>query len=433
MSPITVGFIGIGILLLLIFLRMPIGFAMAFIGFVGFIYLGSVQGALSIMGMEPFATVSSYTLSVLPMFVLMGQFAFHSGLSERLYYTAYKWLGHLPGGLSMATIGGCAGFAAVCGSSLATAATMGSVALPEMKRYNYDPSLATGSVAAGGTLGILIPPSALFIIYGVLTEQSISQLFIAGVFPGILLAFLFMLTIYIRVRLNPRLGPPAPAVSIMERLAALRGSVDMLALFLLVMGGLYGGFFTPNEAGGVGAAGALLIGVVRRRFTWRGFGDALMETMRTTAMVLTIVIGAMIFNRFLCVTTMPFWLADFVGGLPVPPMAITVVIFIIYVILGCFFDGMAIVLLTLPIFYPVVLALGLDPIWFGVIICIVMEMGLITPPVGMNVYVIRGVAKDVPMYTIFRGIIPFLVPMVACAAILMVFPQIALFLPSTMR
>jgi C4-dicarboxylate transporter DctM subunit len=432
MSPITAGIVGIGVLLFLMAFRMPIGFAMALVGFGGVIYLTSLEGAFSVMGMEPFATTSSYTLSVLPLFMLMGQFAFHTGLSERLYHTAYKWLGHLPGGLSMATIGGCSGFAAVCGSSLATAVTMGSVALPEMKRYNYAPTLATGCVAAGGTLGVLIPPSGIFIIYGVLTEQSISELFIAGVFPGILLASLFMLSIYVRVKLNPSLGPPAPATSMREKLASLRGSIDMLALFLLVMGGLYGGIFTPNEAGGVGAAGALLIGVVRRKFTWKGFVDALIETMQTTAMVLAIIIGAMIFNRFLSVSTIPFWLAGFVSGLPVPPLAIIVVIFAIYLVLGCFIDVMAMILLTIPIFYPVVVALGLDPVWFGVIVVIVMEMGMITPPVGLNVYVISGVAKDVPMYTVFRGIIPFLLPMVVCAAILMIFPQIALFLPSTM-
>lgn len=433
MSPVIIGIIGIVILLFLMLFRLPIGFAMALVGFVGFFYLGSLDGAFSILGMEPFSAVSTYTFTVLPLFILMGQFAFSSGLSAKLFSVAHKWLGHLPGGLAMATIGGCAGFAAVSGSSIATAATMGSVSLPEMKRYNYAPTLATGCIAAGGTLGILIPPSGCMIVYGIITEQSISELFIAGILPGILLAILFMATIYILAKANPELGPSVPATSLRERFTVLLTCGDLLILFLLVMGGLYIGFFTPSEAGAVGAAGAFLIGSVRKKLSLKGIGDALIETVQTTAMIFVIIIGAMVFNRFLAISTIPFVLAGFIGGLPVSPIVTIIVIFFIYLILGCFIDAMAMMLLTMPIFFPVILAIGIDPIWFGVVVVIVSEMGLITPPVGLNVYVIKGVAEDVPLHTVFRGILPFLIPMLVCTAILIIFPQIALFLPSTMK
>jgi len=433
MSPVTIGLIGIGVLLVLMLFRLPIGFAMALVGFAGIIYLGSLDAAFGVMGMEPFSSVSAYGFTVLPLFILMGQFAFASGLSAKLFSLAHKWLGHLPGGLAIATIGGCAGFAAVSGSSMATAATMGSVSLPEMKKYNYAPTLATGCVAAGGTLGILIPPSSCMIVYGIITEQSISELFIAGILPGILLAVLFMLTIYIMAKANPKLGPSVPMVGLRERFMMFLSCGDLLFLFLLVMGGLYIGFFTPTEAGAVGAAGALLIGLVRRKLSLKAIGQSLIETLKTTAMVFVIIIGAMVFNRFLAITTIPFVLADSIGGLQVPPMVTVIVIFLIFLLLGCFIDVMAMMLLTMPIFFPVVLAIGIDPIWFGILVVIVSEMGLITPPVGMNVYVIKGVAEDVPLHTIFRGILPFLIPMVVCTAILMAFPQIALFLPGTMK
>ena len=433
MSQITIGLIGIGVLFLLMFLRMPIGFAMVLVGFIGFIYLGSVEGALYVMGTETFSNISNYNLSVLPLFMLMGQFAFYSGISEKLFKTAHKWLGHLPGGLAMATIAGCAGFGAICGSGIATAMTFGPVVLPEMKKYNYDPGLATGSVAAGGTLAILIPPSNLFIMYGILTQLSIGKLFIAGVFPGILLASLCMATVYIQVKHNPNLALSTPATTMREKLASLRGISEMLALFVLVMGGLYGGIFTANEAAGAGAAGALLIGLIRRRFTLQGFISALVETVKTTGMVFVIIIGAMVFNRFLTLTGIPDALVKFAGGLPVPPLVIVAVLVVIYMILGALFDELAITLLTVPIFFPVILSKGIDPIWFGVVFCILMEMGMILPPVGINVFIIAGVAKDVPMYTVYRGIGPFIIPMVITIGILMAFPQLALYLPNHMK
>lgn len=432
MSPTTAGIVGIGLLFLLLFAGVPIGAALALIGFGGFTYLVSVQGGLNLVGKEIWGSCSMYSLSVIPLFVLMGQFAFYAGISQRLYDTAYKWLGHQRGGLALATIGACAGFSAVCGSSLATAATMGTVALPEMKRYKYDPKLATGCIAGGGTLGILIPPSICFMVYGIITEQSIGTLFIAGILPGILLLSLFLITVYIMCRLNPSLGPRGPAVSWKGKLVALGGVWEMLALFLLVMGGLFIGFFTPTEAGAVGALGALLLALARRQISWQALTTSLGETMRVTCMIFFIIIGAIIFSRFLAVSRIPAELASLVAGLPVPRHAIVVLILFSFLLLGCILESTALILLTVPIFFPIIIALGFDPIWFGVILTLAVEMGLITPPVGLNVFVLRGVAQDVSMYTIFRGIVPFLVALMVCIIILVAFPQISLFLPGIM-
>jgi C4-dicarboxylate transporter, DctM subunit len=428
MSPVTTGFASIIVLLVLVFLRMPIGFAMALVGFAGFVYLGSIEGALRVIGMEPFVTASNYTWGALALFILMGQFAFRSGIVERLYYTANKWIGHLPGGLAIATIAACAGFSAVSASSLATAATMGEVALPEMRRFKYASTLATGCIAAGGTLGILIPPSGIFIMYGILTETSIGQLFLAGVLPGILLTLLFIITIVIQVMHNRNLAPAGKNAPLREKLASIPGMIDMVVLIVIVLGGMWGGFFTPNEAGAIGAGGALLIGLARRKFTRQKFLDSIGGTMRTTAMILAIVIGAMIFNRFLAISTLPMWLASFVQDLPFSPTIVLIVILIIYAFLGCVFDSGAIVLLTVPIFFPVIVALGIDPIFFGVLLTIMAEMGLITPPIGLNVFIIAGIATDVPMSTVFRGVMPFVIPMIVCIALIMIFPQIALVL-----
>jgi tripartite ATP-independent transporter DctM subunit len=412
---------------------MPIGFAMAMVGFGGVSYLIGVKPALSALGLIPYSTAAHYTLSVVPLFLLMGQFAFFSGLSRDAYYAAHRWLGHLPGGLAMSTIGGCAAFAAVSGSSLATAATMGVTALPEMRRYNYDPRLATGSIAAGGTLGILIPPSVAMVIYAVLTEESVGKLLIAGIFPGLLLAFLFMLTIYVMARRNPALGPRAPRASLRERFVALKGAWGITVLFLAVMGGIYGGLFTPTEAAAIGALGSFFFVLGRRENARRNIFESLRESGRVTAMIFAIIIGAMIFNQFLAVTRLPFELADWVGGLPLPRHGILVVILLIYVFLGMVMDTLAMILLTVPIVFPLVETLGFDLIWFGVIVVIMMEQALITPPIGMNVFVLAGVAKDVPMYTVFRGIVPFLIAMLVGLAIIIAFPQIATFLPNAMR
>ena len=433
MSALTIGIVGIFALVLLLLLRVPVGLAMALVGFLGFSFLTSLEGALGLLRTVPFVTTASYDLSVLPLFLLMGAFAFQSGMSKALYRSAYRWVGAAPGGLATATIIGCAGFAAVSGSTLATAATMGMIALPEMKKYNYDPGLATGSVASGGSLGILIPPSSIFIIYGVITEQSIGKLFIAGILPGLLLAFLFIASIYLRTRLHPELGPKARKYSFLDKIAALKESWGIMLLFIVIMGGLYVGLFTPTEAAGVGAFGAFVFALFNKQLNWKVFHKALMETMQTTAMVFVIVIGAMIFGYFLAVSRLPFELASFVGSLPVSPYLILLCILVVYLMLGCILDTLAMVILTVPIFFPVILKLGFDPIWFGVVMVLVSEMGVITPPVGMNVYIIRGVADGVPLYTIFKGIIPFLVMMIICIGLVIVFPEIALFLPNLMK
>jgi len=432
MNPGTIAIIGIVLLIFLFLLRMPVAYVMALIGFLGFAYTVSVEGALIILGKDFWGMFSSYSLTVVPMFVFMGTIAFYSGMGGRLYHAAYRFLGQLPGGLAIATCYACAAFGACCGSTNAGAAAMGKVTLPEMKKYHYDPSLATGCVASAGSLAILIPPSTILIVYGVLTEESIGKLFAAGILPGILLATLFALTVYIICRRNPELGPAGPRFSWKERIASLSGIVEMLVLFVLVMGGLFVGWFTPTEAGAAGAAGAIVIALVRRQLTWRGFLDSLVETTRITAMVFLIVTGATIFGHFMAVTRVPFDLSEWVGGLGVSPNVIMAFIIFGYLIGGCFMDSLALVTLTVPVLYPLILKLGFDSIWFGVIIVLIAEMGVITPPVGINVYVIKGVAGDVPLETIFRGIFPFLVALIVCAAILIAFPQIAIFLPSFM-
>jgi tripartite ATP-independent transporter DctM subunit len=433
LSPLIIGIIGIFFLFLLLALRMQIGFSMALVGFLGFAVLSSVNSSFSIMGMEPFKIGAGYSLTVIPLFILMGQFANHSKMGFEIYQTVYRWIGFLPGGLSMATIGACGGFAAISGSSLAAAATMGMVALPEMKRFKYDHALATGCVAAGGTLGILIPPSTVMIIYGILTEQPIATLFIAGILPGLLLTGLFILTVYIVTKIKPSLGPPGPRFSMKERIYSLKDTWSIFSLFLLVIGGLYTGWFTPTEAAGVGAFGAFAITLIKKRLTWDNLKVSLEQTVRTTAMVFLILIGAHIFGYFLTISQIPDQLSILATEWGLSKYAILALIIFAYIIMGCFMEGLALMVLTIPIVYPLVLELGFDPIWFGVIITLVMEMSLITPPVGINVFIISGISKDVPMYVIFRGIIPFWCAMLVCVIFLILFPQIALWLPLTMR
>ena len=432
MSPVIVGIIGIGLLFILMALRMNVGLSMLLSGFLGIAYLIGFDRAFDILGTTPYRTAAAYTMSVIPLFILMGNLSFYAGVSRDLYATAHKLLGSLPGGLAIATTLGCAGFAATCGSSVATAVTMGSIAIPEMKHYKYDPALAAGSVAAGGTLAELIPPSIGFVLYAMLTNESVGKLFIAGILPGILLTSLFMLTIYIITRRNPNLGPPGASTSSKEKLASLKNVWAMLALFIVVIGGLYLGLFTPTEAGGIGAFGAFVLMTARGKLTRENLVGALMDTGKITAMCYIILLGANLFGYFMAVTRIPYELAGFAAGLPLHPLLIVGFILIVYLVLGCVMDAIAMIVLTVPIFYPVILELGFDSIWFGVIMVIVMEMGLITPPVGVNVFAIAGVAKDVPLYTIFRGIIPFLLAMIVCIIVLLFVPQIATFLPSTM-
>ncbi len=433
MSPVAIGIIGIVVLLLTFILSMPIGFAMAFVGLLGFCFLVSPQAGLSLLARDVFATFSSYSLTVIPMFMFMGAITFAAGMSRRLYDAGYTLFGQLRGGLAMATIAGCASFAAICGSTNATAAAMGKVSLPEMKRYHYDDSLATGCVAAAGSLGILIPPSTIFIVYGILTEQSIGNLFLAGVFPGLLLASIFVVVVSFLCWRNPALGPSGAPTSWKEKLASLTGVIEMLVLFVMVIGGLFLGWFSPTQAGGAGTAGALIIGLARRQLNWQGFLRAIKDTLQITCEVMVIITGAIVFGHFIAVTTIPFVLADWVSALPLPSAAIMGVIVLMYLLGGCFMDALALITLTIPIIYPVVIAMGFDPIWFGVIIVLVTEMGVITPPVGINVYVIKGIAEDVPLGTIFKGTFPFLIGLLIVTGILITCPQIALFLPGLAR
>jgi tripartite ATP-independent transporter DctM subunit len=433
MSPFVIGLAGFAVLIFLMFLRMPVGFVMALVGYLGFGLIISWSAASSLIIRDFYATFTSYNLTVVPLFVLMGQIAFHSGISGRLFNSANKFFGHLPGGLAIATIGACAGFSAVSGSTSATAATMASVALPEMKKFKYDPALATGVVAAGGSLGILIPPSTIFIIYGIMTEQSIGELFIAGVIPGILLSLFFVISILIWTRFNPEIGPRAPRSTWEEKIKSLSGIIETLILFVLVMGGLFAGFFTPTEAAGVGAAGTIVIALAGRRLTWQGFVRALYDTTRISCMIFVVVAGATVFGHFLAVTQIPANIGSFVAGLQFHPMIIMGFIIVIYLFLGCLMDSLAMIMLTIPIIYPVVLAMGYDPIWFGVVIVVIAEMGVITPPVGINAYVVAGVARDVPLHLIFRGALHMLYAMIALAVLLLVFPKLATFLPQLIR
>ena len=433
MSLTTIGIIGIIVLVILLFSKMPVAFVMAFLGFLGFSYVVSLDASLKLLARDVFEIFTSYGLTVIPLFVLMGQVAFNSGISRRLYDSAYVIMGSQRGGLAMATVAACAGFSAISGSTNATAATMAAVTLPEMKRYKYNMSLATGTVAAAGSLGILIPPSTIFIVYGILTEQSIGKLFAAGIFPGILLSILFILTIYLRVRINPDLAPPGPKTTLGEKLRSFTGVLETLLIFAMVMGGIFFGIFTPTEAASAGAFLTILLGVIRKQLTWKGFVQSVADTTRISCMVMMIVTGAVIFGHFLAVTRVPYDLAAWVSSLPLHRNAIMMVISLVYLFGGCFMDALAMIMLTIPIFFPVAMTIGFDPIWFGVVIVLISEMGVVTPPVGVNVYVVYGVAKDVPLQEIFKGVLPMVLALLVCNLIILIFPQIALYLPSLMR
>ena len=434
MSHLMIGAIGTFLMVLLLVSQIPIGIVMALVGFLGFACFVSPGASLEMVASTGYGTMADYGLTVIPLFILMGEFAFNSGISRDLYITSYKWMGRIPGGLAIATIWACAGFAAVCGSSVAAAATMGTVTIPEMAKYNYAPSLRTACVAAGGTLGILIPPSVGFILYGILTNVSIGKLFIAGIIPGLILAILFTISIYIQVRIDPSLAPiSTEKVSFVEKLSSLKGSIDMFIIFLLVMGGLFVGVFTPTEAGAIGAFITLILSLVRRRIKLKGITESLLDTALTTGMVFLITIGAMIFSRFLALSTLPTAVANWAANLPLDPIIILIIILFLYVILGCILDTLAMILLTIPIFFPVITTLGFDPILFGVLVVIMAELGLITPPVGMNVFVIAGVAKDVPLNTIFKGIYPFVTAMAVLIALIIIFPSLVTFLPNFMK
>lgn len=433
MTPADVGLIGFALLLILLAASLPVGFVMAVVGLVGFAIMTTPQAALSMATTDLYTTFSDYNLTTIPLFILMGQVAFHTGISRGLFNAAYHWMGRLPGGLAMSTVGACTAFGAICGSGPATSATIASVALPEMRRYKYDMELATGCIAAGGSLGMLIPPSIVFIVYAILTELSIGKLFLAGVLPGLFIAGLFCLVIYIRCRRNPQLGPPGPSFSWGEKIGSLRGVWETVLLFALVMGGMFLGFYTATEAAAIGAAGTMIIGVFKRELTWKKLMQCLNESVRTSCMVMTIVAGAIIFGHFLAITQVPASMASWLAGLPLPGFCIIGLIIVFYLIGGCFLDALALDILTIPIFYPVVKALGYDLIWFGVMIVVVTQMGVITPPVGVNVYVVSGMARDVPMEKVFKGSLPFLWALIFAAIVLTAFPQIALVLPNLIK
>jgi tripartite ATP-independent transporter DctM subunit len=428
-----VAIIGIVVMLLIMFLRLPVGFAMALAGFLGMAYFISPQAAFHILATDIWGQFSSYGLSVIPLFIFMGYICFNSGISVRLYDTAYKWVGQVRGGIAMATIVADEFFAAICGSNTATAATMGTVALPQMKKYGYDPVLSTSTVATGGTLGVVIPPSVVLIVIGLQTEQSIAKLFFGGIFPGIILGTLFLITIYILCRWKPNLGPAGAKTSLKEKIVAFPGVLEVLILFALVLGGLYAGWFTPTEAGAAGAFGAIIIALARRELTWQRFTKSILDTLQTSCMVVVLVTGAVIFGRFLTATRLPFFLADWASALPLPPVGILAIVLFIYLIGGCLMDALGFLVVTIPIFFPLLIVLGYDPIWTGIILMMVTTTGAITPPVGVNVFVVKGLVPDIPLETIFKGVSYYLAACIVSLVILVAFPQVALFLPSLMK
>lgn len=430
MSPEIIGLIGFIVLFGLIALRMPIAFAMGIVGFGGFWYMTSWAAVTNRMASVSFSLLSDFTFGVLPLFLLMAQITFKSGIGKDLYDLAAKWVGHRPGGLAMATVFGCAGFAAVSASSIATAATFGLVALPEMRKRKYSMELATGSIAAGGTIGSLIPPSGILIIFGILTESSIGKLFLAGIIPGILEALVYVGMIALICARNPKLGPPGPRATMGERMRAFLKVGEISLLIFLVLGGLMIGWFTPTEAAAIGAGGAIIITALRGRLSWVQFRDAVVSTLMTSGFIFTILIMAFMLNGFVALTNIPLAITDFVQALDIPAIGVVVVIMVIYFFLGMVLDTAGMMALTVPIFFPIVQALGVDPIWFGILVVRAMEVAMITPPIGITVYVMSGIAPDIPLQRIFKGIVPFVIADIFHIALLMLFPALVLFLPN---
>jgi C4-dicarboxylate transporter, DctM subunit len=425
MSEFTlVGIIGIVLLVIIFFTRMPVAYVMALVGFLGYSYLTSLEAGLKVLSMDIISVFSSYGLTLIPLFVFMGYIAFYAGISSSLYDVAYKFLGRVRGGLAMATVVACSAFGAVCGSATATTATMATIGLPEMKRYNYGPRLATGSVASGGGLGSLMPPSVVLIVYGIMTQQSIGELFIAAIIPAIFMTALFVLAIAIYCHFKPEEGPRGEKFTLKQMILSLGELWETLAVFIFVMGGLILGFFTPTKSGAVGSLVILLIVLLLRKLTWENFLASIYGTLKISCMVLMLIAGATIFGHFLALSRIPLETAGLVANLNWPAWSIIALICLIYLLGGCFIDSMALMMLTIPIFFPIVLNLGYDPIWFGIIIVLVTHMGIITPPVGISVYIVNGIAKDVPLMDIFEGSLPFLLALIVGTAILIAFPSI---------
>ena len=432
-DPLLVGITAFLVLIFLLAITVPIGVAMMLCGVGGLAMIIGLIPSLSLFGTTVMQSVVTYDLSIIPLFILMGALASRSGLSQELYDAFNAWLGGFRGGLALATVGACGAFAAICGSSVATAATMSKVALPEMKKYRYSDSMATGSVAAGGIIGILIPPSVILVLYGLLTESSIGDLFIAGFLPGILTILVFMIVISIVTRLHPESGPAGEKSTWKQKLNATLKTWAITALFATVIGGIYFGVFTPTEAAGVGAFGALFIAFSRKRLNREMMKETLLETGQTSAMIFTILIGAITLNNLVIFSGLANALADFVSGLDMSPATVMLIILLMYLIMGCFLDALAMILLTVPIFYPIVIDLGYDPIWFGIIVVMVVELGLITPPIGMNVFVIKGMVQSVPLVSIYKGVLPFVIGQVVLIIAVFLIPEIALWLPETAR
>ena len=431
MDEVMVGLIGLAVVLVLFLTGIELGFAMALIGFLGFSYIVSFQAGLNLLAKDIFDVFASYGFTVIPLFVLMGQIAFNAGIAKRLFNTAYRFIGHVPGGMAMATVAGATAFKAICGSSPATAATFASVAVPEMDRYNYDKKLSTGIVATVGTLGILIPPSVTLIVFGIITEQSIGKLFLAGLIPGLMIAFFFICVIYVWCKINPKLGPKGEKSTWKERIASLPEFLLVVFIFLLMIWGLMKGMFTPTEAGSVGTAAVLLMSIIRSDINFKGFLKSVSESLRTACMVLMLIAGSTILGHFLAVTKIPMIAADWITQLPFHRDIVMIFIGIIYLIGGSFIDDLAFMVLATPIFYPVIIKLGYDPIWFGMIIAITVMVGVVIPPVAINVFVVKNITK-VPFGVIYKGVYPFLISLVVCAALLFLFPQLATWLPSVL-
>lgn len=432
MEPLTIGLLGIAAIFILVLLGMRIAFATALVGFVGITYMKNIIVAGNVVGYLPHAIVAHYSLSVIPLFIIMGYFAYYAGLTNDIFHTGRQWTGHLPGGLAIASVFGCAGFAACTGASTASAAMMGKIAIPEMRKYGYHPRLAAGVVAASGTLASLLPPSVVLVIYGIITEQSIGALLVGGFIPGIISAIIYAVMIYLRVKITPELGKLQPKESWKARFKSLKGTWGVIVLIILIVGGIYSGVFTPTEAGGAGAFVAFLMALGMRRLTLGQFKESLLETGRTTIMIFSIIVGVLIFVRFLALTNLPKVFSEFVLALNVPPLVILFMILGIYIFLGMFLDAIGMMMLTLPIIFPAIIALGFDPIWFGIIIVKMCEICLITPPVGLNVYVVKSVAPDIRLEDAFRGVIPFLAMDILTVILFIVFPQIITYLPSQM-
>jgi tripartite ATP-independent transporter DctM subunit len=432
LSADSVALIGFVALFALMLLRVPVGMAMGLVGVVGYSYIAGAGPALKLVGQTSMRTVTDYTFGVIPMFMLMGAFVSVSGVSKELFKAANAFIGHLRGGLGVATVLACGGFAAICGSSVATAATFSTVAYPEMRRFGYPQSFSTGVIAAGGTLGAMLPPSTVLAVYAILTQQDIGKLFMAGIVPGLLAMAMYVFTIFVIVQIKPDWLPRHDKQSRMERIDGLKNIWAPLSLFVFVIGGLYGGFFTPTEAGGVGSTGAFLLGVLRGKLDKAGIKEALLSATRTSAAVFTVLIGALLFGYFLTITQTPQKITEILTSLGLGRYGVLALIMVMYLILGCLMDAMAMIILTVPIIYPVIVSLGFDPIWFGVIIVMTVELGLIHPPVGMNVFVIKSVIKEVTFSTIFKGVIPFVITDLIRLLILIAFPIIALWLPGKM-